>query len=118
MAPKPVPPLNPVMCRRLAILSAVSGAAFLIVNAILWAVPAWAPIVARGTANLSTEPITLTPVVRLIGFALSTLYVCVLVYGLWTARLLFQRLAAGGVFDRRRGCSCGVSVRLWWSMPP
>jgi hypothetical protein len=121
MPPKTVPSLNSAMCRRLAIFSAVIGPAFLIIDAVLWAVPAWAPIVARGTANLDTGPITLTPVVRLIGFALSTLYLCVLVYGLWTARRLFQRLAAGGVFEPQTGVLLrrfGTALVVYAALPP
>jgi Protein of unknown function (DUF2975) len=100
---KPVPPLNARMCRRLAILTAASAAGFLTVNAILWAVPDWAPIVARDIARLQLEPITLTPMVRLEGFVCSTLYLAVLVWGLCIARSLFKRLAVGLVFEPQTG---------------
>jgi hypothetical protein len=100
---KPVPPLNSRLCRRLAVFSVASGAGFLVVNAILWLVPDWAPLVARGMANLQVQPFTLTPTVRLIGLACSTLYLAVLVWGLWVARLLFRRLAEGLVFEPETG---------------
>lgn len=43
MAQKPIPPLNSKLCRRLAVLTGWSGAGFLIINAILWLVPDFAP---------------------------------------------------------------------------
>jgi hypothetical protein len=100
---KPVPPLNSRLCRRLAAFTGTSGAGFLLVNTILWAVPNWAPIVAREMAHLQLEPITLTPMVRWIGLACSTLYLTILVWGLWVARSIFRRLADGLVFEPETG---------------
>jgi hypothetical protein len=100
---KPVPPLNSRLCRRLAVLSVVSGAAFLMLNAVIWFVPEWTPIVARAEAGLQDEAIAVTPMVRVIGVACSTLYLSVLVRALWIARSLFKRLADGLVFEPQTG---------------
>jgi hypothetical protein len=100
---KVVPPLSARNCRRLAVFTTASGIGFLLVNTILWLVPGWSPIVARNLANLQTEPITLTPLVRGIGLLGSTLYLIVLVRGLWVAHLLFKRLADGLVFEPETG---------------
>jgi hypothetical protein len=100
---KPVPPLNSRLCRRLAFLSVASGAAFLLLNAVLWLVPDWAPIVARAEGSLQNDAITLTPMVRWLGVACSTLYLAVLVRGLLIARSLFRRLAVGLVFEPQTG---------------
>jgi hypothetical protein len=100
---KPVPPLNSRLCRRLAFLSVASGAAFLLINAILWLVPDFAPFAARAQGDLQDQAITLTPTVRLMGLACSSLYLAVLVRGLWIARSLFRRLADGLVFEPQTG---------------
>jgi hypothetical protein len=100
---KPVPPLNSRLCRRLAIFAVASGAGLMVVNTILWLVPDWAPLAARGAANLQTQPITLTPMVRWVCLTCSTLYFAVLVRGLWVARSLFKRLAEGLVFEPETG---------------
>jgi hypothetical protein len=103
MTQKPVPPLNSRLCRRLAFLSIASGVAFLVLNALLWAIPDFAPMVARDEGDLHEGAITLTPMVRLIGLACSTLYIAVLVRALWIARSLFKRLANGLVFEPQTG---------------
>jgi len=103
MTQRPVPPLNARWCRRLAVLCLVSGALFLLGNAILWLVPDWAPMAAREIADLHCEPITLTPTVRLIGLACSSLYLAVLVRALWVARSVFTRFAEGLVFEPQTG---------------
>jgi hypothetical protein len=98
-----IPPVNSRLCRRLAVCAAVAAAGFPVLNAILWLVPEWAPIAAREQAHLQIEPITLTSAVRWIGLACSTLYLSVLVGGLWIARSLFRRLAEGLVFEPETG---------------
>ncbi len=103
LAPGTVPPLNARLCRRLAVVSVLAGAGFLLVNAILWLVPDWAPLVARWLSGLQEDPITLTPAVRWMGLAVSTLYLAILVRGLWVARELFVRLAGGNVFEVATG---------------
>jgi Protein of unknown function (DUF2975) len=100
---RPIPPLNARMCKGLAKLTVVSGVAFLAVNALLWSVPAWAPLAARNQAHLLVEPITLTPMVRLLGLACSTLYLGVLCWALWIANIIFKRLSVGQVFEPETG---------------
>jgi hypothetical protein len=118
---KPVPPLNSRLCRRLAFLSLASGAAFLVINALLWAVPDFAPIVARDEGDLHDGAITLTPMVRIIGFACSTLYLAVLVRALWIARSLFKRLANGLVFEPQTGMllrGFGIALVVYACLTP
>jgi hypothetical protein len=91
------------MCRALAMVTAVSSIAFLGLNAIMWLVPAWAPLAARNQAHLLTEPITLTPMVRWIGLSCSTLYLSVLCWAMWVANTVFRRLSAGLVFEPETG---------------
>src|SRR5450432_3442750 len=98
-----MPPLNARLCRGLAMVTAISSIAFLVINAILWLVPDWAPLAARNQAHLLTEPITLTPLVRCIGLACSTLYLSVLCWALWVANTIFRRLAVGRVFEPETG---------------
>jgi Protein of unknown function (DUF2975) len=117
----PVPHLNSRLCRRLALVAAASAFAFLIINAVLWLVPAWTPLVARGMANLQTEPITLTPPLRAIGLLCSTLYLGVLAWGLWVASALFRRLAAGLVFEPLSGVLLrrfGMALLLYAALTP
>jgi hypothetical protein len=99
----PIPPVNSRLCRRLSIFAVCSGAGILIVNTILWLVPAWAPFIARAMADLQCEPITLIPMVIWIGLSTSMLYLGVLVRGLWVAHLVFRRLADGLVFESETG---------------
>jgi len=118
---KPVPPLNSRLCRRLAVLSAASAVGILLVNATLWLVPDWAPFAARGMANLQTESITLTPTVIAIGVACSTLYLAVLSWGLWVARLLFRRLADGLIFEPETGSLLrrfGIALVVFSALSP
>jgi Protein of unknown function (DUF2975) len=100
---KPVPPLNSRMCRGLARFSGASAIGILVVNAMPWLIPDWAPFVARGMAGLQTEPITLTRTVVALGLTCSTLYLAVLAWALWIARSLFNRLADGHVFEAETG---------------
>lgn len=99
----PIPAVTSRLCRRLAICATLPAAAFPVLNAVLWLVPDWAPIAAREQAHFHIEPITLTSAVRCVGLACSTLYLAVLVRGLWIARGLFTRLAAGLVFEPATG---------------
>jgi hypothetical protein len=118
---KPVPPLNSRLCRRIAFLSAASGAAFLLVNAVLWLVPDLAPIVARDEGDLHDGAITLTPTVRWMGLLCSTLYLAVLVRALWIARSLFKRLANGLVFEPQTGMllrSFGIALVVYAGLTP
>jgi Protein of unknown function (DUF2975) len=118
---EPVPPLNSRLCRRLAVFSAASAIGILLVNATLWLVPDWAPLAARGMANLQTEPITLTSTVRGIGLACSTLYLAVLAWGLWVARSLFKRLADGLVFEPETGVLLrrfGIALIVFSALSP
>jgi hypothetical protein len=116
-----IPPLNSRLCHRLAGFTLASGAGFLIVNTILWLVPDWTPLIARAAANLQTEPITLTPVVRSMGLACSTLHLSVLVWGLWVARSLFKRLADGLVFEPETGILLrrfGIALVVYAALTP
>jgi hypothetical protein len=118
---KPVPPVNFRLCRRLAFLSIASGALFLLLNAVLWLVPEWAPIVARAEAGLQDEAITLTPMVRWIGLACSTFYLAVLVRALWIGRSVFQRLANGLVFEPQTGVllrGLGMTLVIYAALTP
>jgi hypothetical protein len=92
-----------------------------VVNAILWSVSDWTPLIARSSANLHTEPITLTPMVRWMGFACSTLHLAVLFWGLWVARSLFERLAGGLVFEPKTGTLLrrfGVALVIYAALTP
>jgi hypothetical protein len=118
---KPVPPVNSRLCRRLAYLCIASGFSFLLLNAVIWLVPDWTPIVARAEAGLQDEPISLTPTVRWIGLACSTLYLAVLVRALTIASSLFKRLAAGLVFEPRTGMllrAFGISLVVYAGLTP
>jgi hypothetical protein len=118
---KPVPPLNSRLCRNLAFLSIASGATFLLINAILWLVPDFAPIVARAEGDLQDEAITLTPMVRWMCLACSTLYLAVLVRGLWIAHSLFRRLAEGLVFEPQTGMllrGFGMALLVYAGLTP
>ncbi len=99
------------MCGRLSTFAAFASVGFLAVNALLWSVPRWAPLVARGTAALQLEPITLTATIRWIGLLLTTAYWAVLARGLWVAHVLFQRLSVGLVFELETGA---LLRRLGW----
>lgn len=121
MPDKPVPPLNSRLCRRIAFFSAASGAAFLLINAILWLVPDLTPIVARGEGALYDGAITLTPKVRWLGLLCSTLYLAVLVRALWIARTLFKRLADGLVFEPQTGMRLrgfGIALVVYAGLTP
>jgi hypothetical protein len=118
---KPIPPVNSRLCRRLAFLSIASGVAFLLLNAVMWWVPDWTPIVARSEGALQDEAITLTPMVRFLGVACSTLYIAVLVRALWIARSLFQRLADGLVFEPQTGVllrGFGIALVVYAALTP
>jgi hypothetical protein len=118
---KPIPPLNSRLCRRLAFLSIACGAAFLFINAILWLVPDFAPIAARAQGDLQDQQITLTPMVRLMGLACSTVYLGVLVRGLWIAHSLFRRLAEGLVFEPQTGMllrGLGMALLVYAGLTP
>jgi Protein of unknown function (DUF2975) len=118
---KPVPPLNARLCRRLAFLCIASGSLFLFLNAVIWLVPEWTPIVARAEAGLQDEPITLTPAVHWVGFACSTLYLLVLFRALMIASSLFKRLARGLVFEPQTGMllrAFGISLVVYAGLTP
>jgi len=117
----PIPPINPRLCRRLGTTAALSGIAFLTINAIMWLVPAMAPYVARGMANLQDDPITLTPMIKVIGLVGTTLYGGVLVRGLFIARTLLRRLADGLVFEPETGTLLrrfGMSLVIYAAATP
>ena len=103
MSPGRIPSVNPRLCRRLGTVAALSGIAFLAINAIMWLVPEMAPYAARGMANLQDDPITLTPMIKAIGLVGSTLFLGVLARGLFIARTLLRRLAEGLVFEPETG---------------
>jgi hypothetical protein len=118
---KPIPPLNARLCRGLARATVVSGVAFLAINALLWVVPAWAPLVARNQAHLQIEPITLTPMIRWLGFACSTLYLSVLCWALWIANIIFKRLSVGLVFEPETGVLLrrfGLTLMVYAALTP
>jgi len=116
-----VPPVNSRLCRRLGAVAALSGIAFLAINILMWLVPAMAPTVARGMANLQDDPITLTPMIRAIGLVGSTLYLAILVWGLFVARRLLRRLADGRVFEPETGVQLrrfGMSLVVYAGVTP
>jgi Protein of unknown function (DUF2975) len=118
---KPVPPLNSRLCLQLAFLSKACGAAFLLINAFLWLVPEFAPIVARDEGDLHEGAITLTPIVRWFALGCSTLYLTVLVRALWIASSLFKRLAAGMVFEPQTGMllrAFGIALVVYAGLTP
>ena len=98
-----VPPVSARLCLRAAALTRATGIAFLVANTAIWLVPQWSEFAARMAANLRTEPITLTPAVRLLGLGITSLNVAALLWSLWTARTLFLRFAAGDVFRSQTG---------------
>jgi len=119
--PDPIPPLSPRFCRRVGALAALSGIAFLIINAVMWLVPEMAPYVARGTANLQDAEITLTPTIKAIGLVGTTLYGGILVRGLFIARTLLRRLADGLVFEPETGALLrrfGMSLVIYAAATP
>ena len=116
-----VPPVNSRLCRRLGAVAAVSGIAFLTINMVMWLVPEMAPSVARGMANLQDEPITLTPIIRATGLVISTLYLSILVWGLFVARRLLRRLAGGRIFEPETGVLLrrfGMSLVVYAGVTP
>ena len=119
--PGRIPPLNPRLCRRVGAVAALSGIAFLTINAIMWLVPEMAPHAARAMANLQDDPITLTPALKAIGLIGSTLYLGVLVRGLFFARSLLRRLADGLVFEPQTGTLLrrfGMSLVIYAAATP
>jgi hypothetical protein len=116
-----IPPVSARLCRRAAALALASAVAFLVANTALWVVPQWSEFGARAQANLQTEPITLTPLVRSLGLGLSSAYVGVIAWALWTARRLFLRLAAGDVFRTETGTLLrrfGLALLLYAGLMP
>ena len=116
-----VPPVNSRLCRRLGAVAAVSGIAFLTINMVMWLVPEMAPSVARGMANLQDEPITLTLTIRATGLVISTLYLSILVWGLFVARRLLGRLADGRIFEPETGVLLrrfGMSLVVYAGVTP
>ncbi len=116
-----IPPINTRLCHRAGALALASAVAFLLVNVAIWVVPQWSEFAARSQANLYTEPITLTPLARALGLALSSLYLGVLVWALWTARKLFARLAAGDVFQPETGMLLrrfGLTLLIYAGLSP
>jgi hypothetical protein len=67
-------------------------------NAVTWLVPQWTEEAARNASNLWTQEVFITPFVRWAGFSVTTLHLCVLVWGLLSMRTLFKLLAAGEAF--------------------
>jgi hypothetical protein len=120
-SPGRIPPVNSRLCRRVGTVAALSGIAFLCVNAIMWMVPEMAPYAARGGANLQDDPITLTPVIRAIGLVGSTLHLSILAWGLFVARALLRRLADGRVFEPETGVLLrrfGMSLVVYAALQP
>jgi hypothetical protein len=98
-----IPPLNARLCRAAGWLAVVSGAAFLLGDGFLWFAPDPSNEAIRVVAHASTGLITVTPQVRIMGFGLTASHLAILVWGLWTARALFRRFAAGEVFEAETG---------------
>jgi Protein of unknown function (DUF2975) len=120
-SPGRIPPVNSRLCRRVGTAAALSGIALLCINATMWLVPEMAPYAARGGANLQDEPITLTPVIRTIGLAGSTLHLVILAWGLFVARALLRRLADGLVFEPETGQLLrrfGMSLVVYAALQP
>jgi Protein of unknown function (DUF2975) len=120
-SPGRIPPVNPRFCRRLGAVAALSGSAFLAINALMWLVPEMAPYAARGIAHLQDDPITLSPTIKAIGLVGSMLYGSVLVRGLFIARTLLRRLADGLVFEPETGKllrSFGLSLVIYAALTP
>ncbi len=116
-----IPPVNARLCRRAGALAVVSAGAFILANTALWLVPQLTEFGARTEAFLQTEPVTITALVRTLGFGLSSLYSGVLAWALWTARKLFLRLAAGDVFQIETGTllrRLGLALLVYAGLTP
>ena len=98
MAPASIPPVNKRLCRGGAALAGLTAALLLAGNAAMWLVPQWTEMAARNAANLWTEQLFITPLVRWLGVGVATLHLCVLAWGLLSMRTLFQLVAAGEAF--------------------
>lgn len=84
------------MGRWLAPFSQALAILFLLINVLLWVMPEWAEYVARSLSGLPpSTPLTLTAGTRLVGGALSTLHLAVLVYALFAIAGIFRMFAAG-----------------------
>lgn len=82
--------------RWLAPFAQLLAVLFLLVNLLLWGVPAWAEYVARSLSGLAAAtPLALTPGAKLLGGALSTLHLGILAYALFAIAGIFRVFAAG-----------------------
>jgi hypothetical protein len=98
-----VPPLNQRLCRAAAWLALTSAAALFLGNGYIWFAPDPANDAIRTAAHAGSALITVTPMVRLMGFALTSLHLTILFWGLWAARALFWHFSAGRVFEPQNG---------------
>src|SRR6516225_1386270 len=100
---KPIPPVNARLCRCMAAVASTGGVLLLLISAVLWTVPRWSEFIARSATTLQTEPIAVTPLVRVLGLAAMTLGLIPLLWAFWTARSLFRRFADGRICETQSG---------------
>jgi hypothetical protein len=100
---KPIPPVNARLCRWMAAVASTGGVLLLLISAVLWTVPRWSEFIARSATNLQTEPIAVTPLVRVLGLGVMILGLIPLLWAFWTARSLFRRFADGRIFETQSG---------------
>jgi hypothetical protein len=93
-----VPPVNKRLCRSGAALASLTAVFLVAGNAVLWLVPQWTEDAARNASFLWTQKVCITPFVRWAGLGVTTLHLCVLVWGLLRMRALFKLLASGEAF--------------------
>ena len=103
MEAKRIPPVNKRLCRGGAALAAATAVFLIGGNAAMWLVPKWTEDAARNASYLWTQGIFITPLVRWVGFGITSLHLCVLVWGLLSMRTLFRLLAAGESFAAQTG---------------
>ena len=103
MSARSIPPVNKRLCRAAAALAGVTAIAFIAGNAAMWLVPEQTEIAARNVSHMQTQQLFITPFVRWVGLGVTTLYLCVLAWGLLSMRTLFRRLAAEEVFVAETG---------------
>jgi hypothetical protein len=116
-----VPPVNKRLCRGGATLATVTAVFLVVGNAAMWLVPQWTEDAARNASFLWTQQIFITPFVRWAGLGVTTLHLCVLVWGLLSMRVLFKLLAAGEAFVADTGVLLrrfGIALLVYAGLAP
>ena len=83
---------------------AIVGTATLLIvaNAAVWAVPGWLEAGIVSSLGIPAGvPVNLDGLIRLAGFVLSSVFIGILVYGLWRAKGMLDEFAVGRLFSPR-----------------